>query len=96
MVKRKIDCRSPEFLSATAALISGVIAHSFALVNLIHNYDDILQYPKGYGAGITSGRWFLEVLGDLNDAFLDLNYNLPVMNGLGFLVLIALSSAVDR
>lgn len=94
MVKRKIDCRSPEFLSATAALISGVIAHSFALVNLIHNYDDILQYPKGYGAGITSGRWFLEVLGDLNDAFLELNYNLPVMNGLGFLVLIALSSAV--
>ena len=77
-----------------AALTSGIAVHCFALTNLMHNYDNILQQPKGYGAGITSGRWLLEVLGDINDALVELNYNLPTMNGLGFLLLIALSTAV--
>lgn len=93
-MKIKINYKTPEFAAAMAALISGLATHAFALVNLIHNYDNILQQPKGYGAGITSGRWLLEILGDFNDAFIELNYNLPTMNGLGFLVLIALSAAV--
>ena len=89
----KINYKQPEWVAALAALISGVAAHAFALVHLVHNYDNILQQPKGYGAGITSGRWLLEILGDFNDAFVELNYNLPVMNGLGFLLLIAVSTA---
>jgi len=90
----KINYKEPKWTAALAAMISGVTAHAFALVNLIHNYDNILQQPTGYGAGITSGRWLLEILGDINDAFIELNYNLPAMNGLGFLFLIALSTAL--
>lgn len=92
-MKRKIDYRRPECLAAAAALICGVIAHSFALFNSIHNYDDILQQPTGYGAGITLGRWLLTLLGDFFTKILGLGYNLPMVNGLLFLLLIALSAA---
>ena len=86
--------KKPEAVAAVAALASGVIAHCFALVNILHNYDNILQQPTGYGAGITSGRWLLSVLGDLCGNVLDLGYNFPVVNGLAYLVLIALSAAM--
>lgn len=89
----KNNYKRPEWIAAIAAMVSGVAAHAFGLVNILHNYDNILQQPKGYGAGITSGRWLLEILGDVNDAFIELNYNLPTMNGLGFLLLIAISTA---
>lgn len=87
-------CKRPEWTAALAALLSGMVTHAFALIHLLHNYDNILQQPKGYGAGITSGRWLLEILGDFNDAFVELNFNLSTMNGLGFLLLVALSTAL--
>ena len=87
-------CKRPEWTAALAALLSGLITHAFALIHLLHNYDNILQQPKGYGAGITSGRWLLEILGDINDAFVELNFNLSTMNGLGFLLFVALSTAL--
>lgn len=80
----------PELWGALGAMVSGLAAHGFALVNILHNYDNILQQPRGYGAGITSGRWLLSLLGDFLDRFLDLSYNLPLVNGLLFLLLIAL------
>lgn len=90
----KINYKSPETAAAIAAMASGVVTHAFALVSPLHNYDNILQQPTGYGAGVTFGRWFLSVLGDLNTKILDLGYNLPVVNGLALLVMVALSSAL--
>lgn len=86
--------KTPEWTAAWAALISGIAVHCFALVNILHNYDNILQQPKGYGAGITSGRWLLSILGDIFGNFLDLGYNFPAVNGLAYLVLVALSAAL--
>lgn len=86
--------KQPAWTAALVAFFSGTATHAFALIHLLHNYDNILQQPRGYGAGITSGRWLLEILGDFNDSFVELNYNLPTMNGLGFLLLIALSTAL--
>lgn len=86
--------KTPEWTAAWAALISGVVAHCFGLVHILHNYDNILQQPKGYGAGVTSGRWLLSILGDIGENFLDLGYNFPVVNGLFYLILIALSAAL--
>ena len=94
VVNSKKIWQSPEWASFLGALISGVAVHAFAMVNVIHNYDNILQQPSGYGAGITSGRWLLEILGDLNDGLVELNYNLPTMNALGFLLLIAVATAL--
>lgn len=84
----------PERLACVSAMVCGVVAHIFGLVNILHNYDNILQQPNGYGAGISLGRWLLSLLGDFFQNVLGLGYNLPVVNGLVFLILVALSSAL--
>ena len=86
--------KTPEAAAALWAVVVGIIAHLFALTNPLHNYDNILQNPQGVGAGVTSGRWFLDFLGTVNTDVLDLNYNLPLTKGLAFIVLIALTSAI--
>ena len=73
MINRK-QLQTPEWMAFTGALLSGIVAHAFALVNILHNYDDILQQPKGYGAGITSGRWLLSILGDFSQNVLGMGY----------------------
>ena len=84
--------RKPEWVSFFAAMAAGVLTHAFGLVQILHNYDDIAQQPKGYGTGITSGRWFLSLLGDAAEK-LGGNYNLPWINGLVFLLLVALTAS---
>ena len=85
--------KKPEYIAAISGFFFGVLVHLFGLVNIIHNSDDISVQPTGYGTGTASGRWFLTFLGD----FLKkqkLNYNLPVVNGLLFLALLAVSAGV--
>ena len=48
-----------------ASLIAGLMAHLYACVNNINNFDSIRQL--WYGDGITSGRWFLQILGDVTE-----------------------------
>lgn len=93
MVDSKKMYQSSAWTAFASALLTGILAHAFALVNIIHNYDNILQQPKGTGAGVTSGRWMLSLLGDFCQNVLDLGYNMPLTKGLAFLVLIALSAA---
>ena len=83
----------PPHLAAAAAFGSGLLVHLFGLVNVLHNYDDIAQQPRGYGTGVTSGRWLLSIMGDFCDA-IDGNFNLPMLNGLLFLLLIAVSAGL--
>ena len=92
-VDEKKRYQSAEFAAFLSALLTGMVAHAFALVNILHNYDNILQQPKGFGAGVTSGRWMLTLMGDFCQNVLDLGYNMPLTNGLAFLLLIALSAA---
>lgn len=85
--------KTPAGTAVLAALICGVITHLFGLVTILHNYDDISQQPKGYGTGVTSGRWLLGMIGDVSE-LLGGNYNLPTVNGLIFIVLLACAAAV--
>jgi len=62
-----------------AAVVCGLIAHLFALTNIVQNGDNVIV--NGYGAGIISGRWFLSVLGDFVGKVWG-NYNLPFFNGI--------------
>ena len=74
-----------------AGFITALSAHLFVLVNVLHNYDNIAALPVGYGTGITSGRWFLTVLGDFIGKVWG-NYNISFFNGLitiGILLLTA-------
>ena len=83
----------PPHLAAAAAFGSGLLVHLFGLVNVLHNYDDIAQQPRGYGTGVTSGRWLLSIMGDFCDA-IGGNFNLPTVNGLLFLLLIAVPAGL--
>lgn len=67
----------PPYWAAAAAFGSGVLVHLFGLVNVLHNYDDIAQQPRGYGTGVTSGRWLLTLMGKFWDA-IGGNFNLPL------------------
>ena len=87
----KRSFKTPECTAVIAALVSGTITHLFGLVNVLHNYDDIAQQPRGYGTGVTSGRWLLSLLGDFCD-LVGGNYNLTFVNGLLFIALIACSA----
>ncbi len=89
---KKMSRLSRTKLAAISAFACGICVHLYALVNNLYNYDDIAQQPKGYGTGITSGRWFLTLLGDFFD-FWGGNYNLPLVNGVLFLVLLSISAA---
>lgn len=85
--------QSPEWAAMMGTLLAAMAAHGFALFNILHNYDNILQQPNGYGAGVTSGRWLLSLLGDFIQNRLHMGYNLTTINGLLYIVLIALSAA---
>lgn len=85
--------KTPVGTAVIAAFLSGVVAHLFVLVMPIHNYDDIISMPGGFGGGLSMGRWFLELIGRIVEK-LGLNYNLPTLNGLFFLALLAVSAGV--
>ncbi len=83
------DCRLI-FLSAFCA---GLLAHGFIMTNILNNYDNITFTPGGYGAGLTSGRWFLEILGNTIEAVWG-NYTLPFFNGCMLIALISVSACI--
>lgn len=83
--------KTPERTACASALLAGVATHAFGLVNILHNYDNVTQLVDGFGTGIPSGRWFLEILTTVLAA-LELDYNLPVLSGFAMIVLLALSA----
>jgi len=85
--------KTPAGISIAAAMGVGSVVHLFGFVNVLHNYDDIAQQPRGYGTGISSGRWLLSLLGDSAE-WLGGNYNLPLVNGLLFIALLAISAGL--
>ena len=74
-----------------AAVVCGLIAHLFALTNIVQNGDNVIV--NGYGAGIISGRWFLSVLGDFVGKVWG-NYNLPFFNGILTIIFLSIAAGV--
>ena len=79
-------------ITLRAAILTGLASHLFALTNVLQNHDNIAVL-NGYGAGVTSGRWFLNILGDFIGRVWG-NYNLPFFNGLLCILLLSVSAAV--
>lgn len=93
-MKEKHDYLGKHFtITVLYAFVAGFITHLFGLVNFLHNYDDICVQPYGYGTGISSGRWLLTIWGYIAD-FMKFSYNLPLVNGLIFLLLLSLSAGL--
>lgn len=76
-----------------AAIIFGLCAHLYQFTNKMFNYDELGHTPKGFGSGISLGRWGLELLGDITDRLFG-TYSLPFLNGLLTLFLIAFSACL--
>ena len=85
--------QTPEFTAVVSALVYGMLVHLFALTNILNNHDNIASQPGGYGLGVDMGRWFLEVLGRFFDK-VGLNYNLPSINGVIYIALLAAAAAL--
>lgn len=85
--------KTPAGTATAAALICGFVTHMYALVNTMHNYDDIAVQPNGVGGAMRLGRWLLEGLGALW-RYLGWNFNLTWLNGVLFLLLLAASAGV--
>ena len=85
--------QTPEFAAFAAAVVYGLLVHSFALNNILHNHDNIASQPGGFGMGVAMGRWVLEFLGQFMDKA-GLNYNLPSVNGMIYITLLAAAAAV--
>lgn len=76
-----------------ATAVFGTLSYLYLFVNNINNNDMIASLPKGYGTGVSSGRWLLHLLGGTVDRIWG-TYNVPVFNGLLALLLLALTSAL--
>lgn len=85
--------QSPQWTAVTAALIAGFLTHLFAMVTSQFNYDNMTYNFTGIGDGITSGRWLLSLMYDAASA-LGFIFNLPALNALVFLALIAVAAGL--
>lgn len=85
--------KKPSGIAFICSFFIGILIHLFALVNVLHNFDDTLWIPEGVGMGVSSGRWFLQVLAYTFAPF-DGIYNLPYFNGLLFIFFISLAAAI--
>jgi len=84
--------KKPTWIAAIFAFFTGIAAHLFGLVNILHNHDNITR-SWGYGDGISSGRWFLHLVGEAVSA-IGGNVNLPLVCGIIFIAFLAVSAAL--
>ena len=83
-ILKKLDKRCKITFAGTLGI--GFFAHFFILVNVIQNSDNINCSPFSAGAGISSGRWGLELINRGWHRIWGV-YNIPFFNALlGFLV----------
>ena len=93
MVKIGELVKKPEKIAFQSTLLIGFITHLFALTNVLHNYDSIGLQPYGYGTGMESGRWLINLIAWKAIAWFG-DYNVPMINGLLMIFLLAVSAAL--
>ena len=93
MVKLGDYFKKAEWMAFKSTFLVGIITHLFALTNVLHNYDSIGLQPYGYGTGIESGRWFLNLVAWRAIDWFG-QYHLMMFNGLMLIALLAASAAL--
>lgn len=74
-----------------ASLIAGMFAHLYGIVNNINNYDSIRN--NWYGDGVSSGRWFLQVLGSIMD-LMNGNWDVNFFNGMLTIIMLSVTAGM--
>lgn len=75
-------------LAVLAVWIGGLFAHAYRFFNLMPTWDSMYNY-KGTGATVTSGRWFLGIMG-----LLSTEYDLTWVNGVWSLIFISIAAVL--
>ncbi|WP_027701159.1 glucosyltransferase domain-containing protein [Metaclostridioides mangenotii] len=76
-----------------SSIFFGLLSYLYFFVNNLYNHDSITNTPKGYGAGASSGRWFLSVMGDFVEDNWG-NYNIPLFNGILAIFILAITCCI--
>jgi len=90
-LQKRIDWKRPEIITIIISFVVGIAVHMFGLVNVLHNYDDIAVQPIGHGTSLASGRWSLFLFGNSIRRLIG-EYNLPWLNGVLFIFLVAVTA----
>lgn len=85
-----INCPKHLKITFISSFIFGLLSHMYIMTNFSPNADVCSAY-FGYGAGYTSGRWGLSLLGDFIGTLFG-NYSLPWLNGSLAILFLAISS----
>lgn len=92
-LKQKIESiEARYYITVVSVFVCGLLAHLYQFTNKNFNYDELGQTPAGFGAGVSLGRWGLQLIGDTVGFFFR-TYSIPMVNGMITLLFIALSSA---
>lgn len=94
VVKEKIkSVEKRYYVTIVSSMIFGLLAHLYQFTNKIFNYDELGQTPAGFGAGVSLGRWGLQIVGDFVGHFFR-NYSIPMINGIITLLFVVISACV--
>lgn len=89
-IKSSVLCHKYQ-ITFFSGIIAGAISYLYVFVNNLFNCDNIAYEPLGYGAGITSGRWGLDLLAK-GIGYLWGCYNIPIFNGIAALACVSLAA----
>ena len=91
-VKQKIESiETRYYITVVSVFVCGLLAHLYQFTNKNFNYEELGQTPAGFGAGVSLGRWGLQLIGD-TEGFFFRTYSIPMVNGMITLLFIALSA----
>lgn len=74
------------------ALVTGLLSYGYIMLNRINNHDSVAIF-NGYGTGLPSGRWSLELIAGAVEKLWG-NFNLPLFCGFAAVLLLAVSACV--
>lgn len=76
-----------------SSLFFGVLSYLYLFMNNLHNWDNMYNTPAGYGAGTSSGRWFLTLIGEFIHKVWG-KYNVPLFNGIVAIIILGVASCI--
>lgn len=71
--------------------IFSILSYFYFVANNLDNVDTVSNAPYGYGSGVTSGRWLLQILGEIFRKF-DFDYSVPFFNVIIALIFLCIST----
>lgn len=74
--------------------LCGMLAHLFVFTNVVQNNDNAYYITEGYGVGITSARWLLEIITDLFPLFWGGSQNNTSFNGVFALLILSACACI--